>query len=62
MELFSDEYIKSYRPLFDNIKVIREVEKIFDAVKSADELSNNEKMASVVLSYLKFKDYYGGQQ
>lgn len=62
MELFSDEYIKSYRPLFDNIKVIREAEKIFDAVKSADELSNDEKMASVVLSYLKFRDYYGGQQ
>lgn len=62
MELFSDEYIESYRPLFDNIKVIREAEKIFDAVKLADELSNDEKMASVVLSYLKFKDYYGGQQ
>ena len=62
MELFSDEYIKSYRPLFDNIKVIREAKKIFDAVKSADELSNDEKMASVVLSYLKFKDYYGGKQ
>ncbi len=58
MELFSSEIIKAYKPYFEKIKVIDEANKIFDAVKSADQLDNEEKIASAVLSYLKLKEHY----
>ena len=61
MELFSDETINIYRPYFEKAKVIDEANKIFDAVKLANQLNNEEKMASAILSYLKLKEYYGGQ-
>lgn len=59
MKLFSDEYVDSYKKYFDIPKVIDEANKISDAVKNADKLNNDEKMASIILSYLKLQEYYG---
>lgn len=57
MEFFTKRNIEEYQKLFKFTKVIDEANKIFDAVKLADELTE-EKIASIILSYLKLQEYY----
>jgi hypothetical protein len=59
MELFLKKDIKKYQGYFNNTKVIESAHKIFDAIKSGNELSNDdEKMASVILACIKLNEYY----
>ena len=52
MELFSDEYIESYRPLFDNIKVIRgSVDYPYMIIKGTDHSTNNRALYSTDARY-----------
>ena len=59
MYLFSQADIGKYEAYFNSPKVIETANNIFDAVKNRKELkSNNEKMASIILAYIKIKEYY----
>lgn len=59
MDLFSQADIDKYKAYFNSPKVIETADNIFDAIKNGNELeSDNEKMASIVLAYIKIKNYY----
>lgn len=59
MDLFSQADIDKYKAYFNSPKVIKTADNIFDAIKNGNELeSDNEKMASIVLAYIKIKNYY----
>lgn len=59
MDLFSQADIDKYKAYFNSPKVIETADNIFDAIKKGNELkSDNEKMASIVLAYIKIKNYY----
>jgi len=59
VELFTQNDIENYKVYFNNRKVLEAADKIFEAVKKENDLSNdNEKMASAVLAYMKLKEYY----
>jgi len=58
MEFFTKQQIEYYKKYFDLPKVVDEANKIVDAVKLSDELKEEEKMASVILSYVKLQEYY----
>lgn len=59
MELFTQNYIENYRTYFNSPNVIETADKIFDAIKNGNELLNdNEKIASIILAYIKLYEYY----
>ena len=59
MHLFSQADIEKYKAYFNSPKVIESADNIFDAIKNGNELeSDNEKMASIALAYIKIKNYY----
>lgn len=59
MELFTQNYIENYRTYFNSPNVIETADKIFDAIKNGNELLNdNEKIASIILTYIKLDEHY----
>ena len=59
MELFTQNYIENYRIYFNSPNVVETADKIFEAIKNGNELLNdNEKIASIILAYIKLDEYY----
>lgn len=58
MDFFTEQDIIYYKRYFSLPSVIDEANKIVDAIKSADKLNNEEKMASAVLAFLKLQEHY----
>lgn len=59
MELFSQADLDKYKAYFNSPKVIETADNIFDAIKNGNEIkSDNEKISSIVLAYIKIKEYY----
>jgi len=59
MEPFSNEYISKYGKYFNTPKVIDAANKLFDAIIVGEELSDNEKQASLGLACIKLQEHYG---
>ncbi len=55
MEQFSNEYISKY---FNTPKVIDAANKVFDAIMVGEELSDDEKQASLSLACIKLQEHY----
>lgn len=58
MDFFTTQQIEYYKKYFNLPEVVNGANKIVDAVKLSDELKGEEKMASIVLSYIKLQEYY----
>lgn len=58
MDFFTTQQIEYYKKYFNLPKVVDGANKIVDAVKLSDELKGEEKMASIVLSYIKLQEHY----
>ena len=57
--LFSQENINRYRNYYDLPSVIKQADKIVDAVSNTRELTDDENMASILLAVLKLNQLYG---
>ncbi len=57
--LFSQENINRYRNYYDLPSVIKQADKIVDAVSNTRELTDDENMASILLAVLKLEQLYG---
>ncbi|MBQ9314289.1 MAG: hypothetical protein IJ220_04710 [Clostridia bacterium] len=51
-EIFSQENISKYRKYFSVPEVVKEANKIVDAVKTTKELTDEENMASIILAVI----------
>ncbi len=56
MELFTQNYIENYRTYFNSPNLTENADKIFDTIKKL--LNDNEKIASIILAYIKLDEYY----
>ena len=57
--MFSQDNINRYRKYFDLPSVVKQSDKIVDAVSNTRELTDDENMASILLAVLKLNQLYG---